>query len=1151
MDFRLHWAALRRTLILVFVAALTIAPAASAAVTAAARAGFRPIRRDFGELTIPRVRTGKLTPTNAAPIGRTRVIVSLKLPPLAQAYGRTLFAAGSRQKLDVHSVTSRAYLAKIESAQAAAVARLKRTIPSARVSWRYQVILDAFTVSLPANKVSLLAKQSFVAKVWPSLTYHLNLNRSPGVIGADTFHTATGDNGQGIKIGIVDDGIDNTNPFLSGSGFTAPSGFPLGDTRFTNGKIIVARAYPGPDSGAGGKLALDRNASFHGTHVSGIAAGDANTCAPAGTDHPATCGLSGVAPKAFLGNYRVFNTKTILPGEYTADSPEIAAAFEQAVKDGMDVINFSGGGPQVDPSTDILIPAAHNVAAAGVTPVFSAGNDRDDFGFGTTGSPSTAPDAISVAAVSNAQVFAPALTAFDSSGKQVLHVPIQIGAAIPPPSAWETTNQLLVDVGSIIGKNGQPVDRQLCGGAADPNGGAGQLPAHSLDGAIALVSRGSCAFTSKADRAMLAGAIGIVIVDNRFGEANPIPVTLAIPGGMIADIDGAAVRQAMGSTGRILVHFGHTVEDIDTGRSGIITSFSAGGPTAFGHLLKPDVAAPGGQILSSTLPEFAGAPFAVFDGTSMSAPHVTGAVALLVQRHPSWTPQQIKSALMSTAGPAWGNTERTKEAPVTLEGAGLINVPRADDPQIFTDPMSISPGELNVTGGEVSKTIMVHISDAGDGSGSWVPTLQPQSATTGATVTLPDPISLAPGGSADVPVKIDASATATPGDDMGFIVLTKGTVTRRIPYYFEVSKPVLANVAVTALKQNQTGNTVKGVSHVSAYRFPTWPFGPPPNYSTGAGVNEPGAEHVYSFDLKKNAVNFGVTVTAQSANSIIDPWVLGAKDENDVLGYAGTPVNVNGLTYDSKVDSETAGVAYPKAGRYYVVVDSGSDIFTGKSLPGSYVLHYWVDDLEPPAVSLLTTTVGSGRPTIAALAKDAKSGVDPLSLVLNYPSTSGNILIGAAAYDAASGIALFPIPSGAPPITAGLKKKIALNASDNQETKNVNPPPGTNGTPNTITKALRINVVNRPQISWLLPTGTSCLRMTTRLVSVASSNKTLKTVTFKDGAKVIGSSKPDLGLAFKDWNVKKATNGKHTLSATVRDSAGRTATASRNVRVCK
>src|SRR5262245_21984076 len=299
---RLHWAALRRTFIFCLLAALTTVPAASAA--------FQPVRRDFGELTFPRVRAGKLTPSNPKPSSRTRVIVSLKLPPHAQAYGRSLFASGSRQKSNVRSATSRTYLRRIESAQAAAVAPLKRAIPSARVSWRYQVILDAFTVSLPADRVSLLSRQSFAAKVWPSFTYHLSLNRSPSVIGADTFHTTTGDNGEGIKIGVVDDGIDNTNPFLSGNGFTSPTGFPLGDTRFTNAKIIVARAFPGPGSGAPGRLALDRASSFHATHVAGIAAGDAGTCAPAGRHNPATCGLSGVAPKAFLGNYRVFNVPT-------------------------------------------------------------------------------------------------------------------------------------------------------------------------------------------------------------------------------------------------------------------------------------------------------------------------------------------------------------------------------------------------------------------------------------------------------------------------------------------------------------------------------------------------------------------------------------------------------------------------------------------------------------------------------------------------------------------------------------------------------------------------------------------------------------------------------------------------------------------------
>jgi minor extracellular serine protease Vpr len=1138
MEVRLRFAALRRRpFLLASLAALTAVPIASGS--------FQPIRHDFGELTVPRVRAGHVTVPSGHRSGRIRVIVSLGLPPLAQAYGRGLYAAGSAHRLNVRSAASKAYLRRIEAQQKTAIAQLKRALPSARVSWRYQVVLNGFAVSIPAKKLPQLSRQSFAARVWPSYTYHLALNRSPAVIGADVFHAATGANGEGVKIGVVDDGVDNTNPFLSGAGYTPPAGFPQGQTQFTNGKIIVARAYPGPGSGAQGKLALDRKSSFHGTHVAGIAAGNAGTTAPAGSDHPATSGLSGVAPKAFLGNYRVFNVPT--PIGHIAESPEIAEAFEQTVKDGMDVINFSGGGPQAEPLNDVLIAATNNVAAAGVVPVLAAGNDRDDFGFGSAGSPGAAPDAISVAAVSNAQIFAPALSAFDASGKQILHGPIQSRGQTP--AAWETTNQLLIDVGSIIGRNGQPVDRQLCGSAVDPNGADNPLPAGSLSGAIALVSRGSCTFVSKAGRAQQAGAIGIVLVDNRFGEANPIPIQLQIPSGMVADVDGAALRAATGTTGRIQIRIGRSYEDLATERSGIVTSFSSAGPTAFGHQLKPDVAAPGGQILSSTLPEFAGSPFAVFDGTSMATPHVTGAAALLVQRHPTWSAQQLKSALMSTSGPAWGNTARTKEAAVTLEGAGLINVARADNPQVFTDPASISLGELDITSGAVSRGTILQISDATGGAGIWSVALQPQSATNGTTISVPALVSLAPGGEASVPVSAHAAANAATGDDMGFVVLTKGAVSRRVPYYFEVAKPALANVPAVELGVLQSGDTITGQSLVSQYRFPSWPFGPAPNYGGGPAINESGAERLYTIRLSVPTINFGVAVLAQSANSEIDPFVLGSKDENDVQGYAGLPVNVNGLMYDYRADIQAAGAAFPLTKRYYVAVDSGSNSFTGQALPGRYVLRAWVDDLRPPSLKLVTTRLAAGRPTVVAIARDSQSGIDPLSLVLNY---NNNILLGASAYDPGTGLVLFVIPSNAPAIKAAKTKKAAvLIASDNQEAKNVNTI-GANVLPNTNYKSLKLAVGNTPTVAWLVPSRNACLRATTRLAVVAGSTKKLKTVTFYNGKRKIGSSKPDsAGIAFRDWNVKKVKKGKHALRAKVSDARGRTATASRIVRVCK
>ncbi len=364
-----------------------------------AGASLIPIKRTFGDLTVPRVRVGSLTIPRHQAQGRVRVIVGLPLAPLAASYGRAFAAQAGARKLNVADAASQRYLARVVVAQRLAAAELRRAIPEARIEHRFQVVLDALTVSLPATKLPQLARLKFVRKIYPSIRYHLATDTSPSVIGADELRATTGARGDGIKIGIVDDGVDSTNPFLNPAGYSYPPGFPKGARKWTSPKVIVARAFPGPNSGRPGRLAVDRRASFHATHVAGIAAGDAGTCSPGGRDHPATCGLSGVAPRAYIGNYRVFNVPT--PIGHVANTPEIAAAFESAVRDGMDVINFSGGGAETEPANDAMIEVIHNASVAGVVPVISAGNDRDDFGMGSVGSPGTAPDAITVAAVSN------------------------------------------------------------------------------------------------------------------------------------------------------------------------------------------------------------------------------------------------------------------------------------------------------------------------------------------------------------------------------------------------------------------------------------------------------------------------------------------------------------------------------------------------------------------------------------------------------------------------------------------------------------------------------------------------------------------------------------------------------------------------------
>ena len=239
---------------------------------------------------------------------------------------------------------------------------------------------------------------------------------------------------------------------------------------------------------------------------------------------------------------------------------------------------------------------------------------------------------------------------------------IPFGPADTIPPSWISTDQRLVDVGTIGGAN-----RQLCDGS---------LAAGSLRNAIALVSRGGCPYSAKEARAREAGATGMVVAENRPGDPS-FALFSGLPGGTISDLDGARIRAAAaGNGGAVTVRFSREISEVPTTWAGVPTSFSAGGLTPFGHALKPDVMGPGAQILSSTLPEFAGDQYAVLDGTSFSAPHIAGVAALLTQRHPSWTPDQMKSALMSTAGPAYADTSLTQEASVIVQGAGLVRVSR-------------------------------------------------------------------------------------------------------------------------------------------------------------------------------------------------------------------------------------------------------------------------------------------------------------------------------------------------------------------------------------------------------------------------------------------------------------------------------------------
>jgi minor extracellular serine protease Vpr len=1122
------------------------------ASTGTASGAVRPIERALGDLSFPRLTQTGLKPSKAVGGMRTRVIVTLDDPPLAQVAPRNAFSkAGPRVKLNLSSSFAETYFAQLDAEQARAVATLRSALPAARVSRHYRILLNGFAVSLPYAQLPDLLALGLAKDVYPSHSYTMSLNKGPALIGASQFAGLTGANGQGIKVAVVDDGIDENHPFLSPEGFSYPSGFPKGPGGSTTPKVIVARGFAAP--GASG-APLDREQSFHGTFVAGIIAGRANTDVPAGVRgrcgeaqggcHPAVDNISGVASRAYIGNYRVFNVPLPLGGCCSGSTPEIVAAFESAVSDGMDVINFSGGGPQTDPRTDALIPAVANVVRAGVVPIISAGNDRDFFGLGTAGSPATAPDAISVGATANSHVFTASISVVTpafASGR------IPFVESDNMPLTWTTSNQRIVDVGTVPATGG---NRLLC---------EGQLPSGSLAGAIALVSRGGCQYDAKAARARDAGAVGIVIAENRPGDPS-FALISRLNGGVISDLDGARLRAAMaGAGGAATVRFSRDLLEIPTTWGGVPSSYSAGGLTPFGHALKPDVMAPGSQIISSTLPEFAGDSFAVSDGTSFSAPHVSGAAALLLQRHPSWTPKQLKSALMSTAGPSFADTGLSQEASVIVEGAGLVSVPAADRPLIFTDPQSLSFGYLNVNAGAASRSLAVTVSDAGDGAGSWTVEVRSQLASPGASVSAA-PFTLGPGGSAVLQVSASAPAGAADGDNFGFLILRRGDTVRRIPYAFRVTKPRLTGSRVVPLKRVQTGNTATaGENRASVYRWPTSPFSILGIFGVDPSVNDDGRETIYSLDLPRQAVNAGVVVVRPavrlnadvrsllSSNAPIHPWFLGSLDENDVLGYAGIPVNANNSMPDFLFSVGAAGGVMLPAGRYYFSLDSGRDLFNGRSLAGRYTLRSWVNDVRPPTVKLLTTRISTGRPTIVARIRDAASGVDPLSLLLLFGQGTQ---LGATSYDPATGFAMFAIPRSAPPLFEGTAF-MRIFASDFAETRNVSTE-GANPMPNSRFRGIRMPIVRQPVVTWLLPNKGACLPARARLQFVASAPSVISSVGIFDGNRQIARVRRNLaGIYVYNWRTANKRKGTHVLRAVASDAGGREGFATLPVKICR
>ena len=663
-----------------FTGLLAVAALVAALVTGAAVAGSGSVSDSSG------------TPSPA--VDSDSAIVQLNGDPLS-TYVKTKPPAG--KKIDFSSNTVKSYRAQLSALRNDFKQWLHANAPAANVTGQFDIALNAVAVQLNGTPLSVIRSAPQVKSADYEAYYTPQASLDPDLPLISAFAAWGGEgnganagvesNGTRVKVGVIDTGIDITNPCFNDAGYSATQGFPQGPPSLTNNKVIVAKVFYNK---AKNQSLTPAAVQEHGTHVSGTIACDY------GLTHSTTSvdgvivpyGILGVAPGAQLGNYNVF------PGNVTnARSEDILNALEAAYSDGMDIINMSLGGVHKSGTLgvqDLLTTAVDDLDQAGMISAIAAGNSGP--GHQTVESPGSAARGLTAGAFTVGHFIGAPVTAGGHT----------YGAATGDfhKVATDLTETLAAVSGS--GANGLSI-------------ACSALPAGSLTGKIALVSRGTCTFSTKIRNAQNAGADAVLVGNNVGG--GPIamgqdgtPNQPSIPAYMLSMADAGAVKASNNTS----VTIGATLQYFqDAANSNIMAGFSSQGPTFVDFRVKPDVVSPGVNVLSSIPSGFcATAPcWAFFQGTSMATPHLAGSAAVILGQHPTWSAAQVRSAIVNTAdqGVILNSNGTTTATDVNLIGAGRDDVSHATDAAVALDPVSVSFGSVPSGSGQ-TRTVTIALS---------------------------------------------------------------------------------------------------------------------------------------------------------------------------------------------------------------------------------------------------------------------------------------------------------------------------------------------------------------------------------------------------------------------------------------------------------
>ena len=678
-------------------------------------------------------------------------------------FAATSAKATGRERIDLNARPVQSYAEYLEQRQNTVMAEINQRVRGLKVQANLTLTFNGVIVEhFGGDLKEQLRGVPGVKAVHEDAVYEVHMDASNDLISAPDLWTKLGGQasaGAGINVAVVDSGITFDHPMFGDNGHeplavAAGDDYCAANAELCNDKLAVARFYPSladvhPDE------FLDSPWDFngHGTHVAGTAVGNPVSA----TFNGVAVNFSGVAPGANLFVYKAMYSRN--DGLGSGSTLSLAQALEDAASDGAHVINNSwGGGAGSSPANSYYTPIMQALDEMGVVTVTSAGNSGP--GPVTVGCPGCIEETITVASTQTGRDF---VNQLDVTGFE----PIQSWLG---NGNFEVNEAITADL--LPASQVDEANIEACNAFA----------ADAFAGQIALVSRGSCSFEQKANMVQDAGAVGVVVYNTDDSIIIMSMGAATLPGVSIINSAGLAIEEAWEAGMQATLN--PNTKAIDADFVDVMSGFSSRGPNGDASILKPEIAAPGSDILSAA----PGPGLAMMSGTSMAGPHVAGAAALVLASYEDLKPQQVKSILMTSAKGGVKKEDAETPADPFDVGAGRLELSQVTDVGVTFDRPSFA-NDLCVNVCNFTRTL----TNLRDSASEW--SVDVAFTNPNVTVTYDDSVSLDANGTAEFAMEVNGSM-AGEGWQFGTVTFSDNSGTA-----IDAKLPI---AIYTALSENST-----------------------------------------------------------------------------------------------------------------------------------------------------------------------------------------------------------------------------------------------------------------------------------------------------------------------------------------------------------